>query len=100
MSTHNICFHGEIRNLFVWMSSQLEVRYRSPVTQFLELIIGTDDFLINDQILSIFFLFFHKTYIVGTQWKHLGEALQTCTHNVYFHGEIKYLCGFSSHLEV
>ena len=37
----------------------------------------------------IIFLFLKKTYVVGTQWKCLGEALLTCTHNVCFLQEIR-----------
>ena len=40
-------------------------------------------------ILGIFFLFLHKTYIVGTHWKCLTKVLLMSTHNVCFYGELK-----------
>ena len=30
-----------------------------------------------------------KTYVVGTHYKHLGEALLMSTHDICFHGEIR-----------
>ena len=42
---------------------------------------------------SIFFFFFFyifpQKHVVGTQQKHLSEALLISTHNTYFHGEIR-----------
>ena len=47
-----------------------------------------------DEVLSvrkvlIFFFFCMKTYVVGTHYKHLGEALLMSTNNICFHAEIR-----------
>ena len=37
--------------------------------------------------ISIFLSFAPKHKIVGTSWNRLGEAVITCTHNLYFEHE-------------
>ena len=42
----------------------------------------------NPKVL-IFFLFYHKRYVVGTHQKRLAKAFPVSTHNISFHGEIR-----------
>ena len=53
--------------------------------------IGLDKiFFFNPKVL-IFFLFLHKTYVVGTHKKRLIEALLMSIHNICYHGDKKYI---------
>ena len=40
-------------------------------------------------ILGFFSYFSIKTYVVGTHWKRLVEALPMSTHNICFYGELE-----------
>ena len=64
MSTHNICFHGEIRKII-----------------FL-------DFFFSTKKYGYFSYSSTKTYVVDTQWECLDKVLLMRTHNLNFHGEI------------
>ena len=59
-------------------------------------IIATEKALFSSEKCWYLSYFSMKTYVVGTHYKHLAEALLMSTHNVCFCGEIrKILCGYS-----
>ena len=87
---HNIWFHGEIRKIFTWYHSHLELCTSTNL-------IATDKALFASKKCWYLSYFSKKTttYVVGTHWKHLGEALLMSTHHICFCWEIrKILCGY------
>ena len=72
MSTKNICFHGKIRKIFIW-------------------VIGLDKMLLISPKVLIFFIFLHDSYVVvlirSALVRHFDEYPQHM-----FYGEIRKLC--------
>ena len=104
MSTHNVCFHGEIfLKYFLFLHENICCGYSSISTRCFWWVPTTYVFM-EKYFLNISY-FSMKTYVVGTQasqqgasdeypqhmfsWRNKGEMLLMSTHNICFHGEIR-----------
>ena len=76
-----------------WSECLLSVHFL--ILQLKYCTIATDKALFSSEKCWYLSYFSTKTYVVGTHWKSLGEALPMSTHNICFNREInKILCGY------
>ena len=93
MSIHNICFCGEIREIFIWMqllSEGLEFLERQTGTKQQEIFHNPDMAHLFNQKILIFFLFLDENICCGysLELPYSGasgtEALLMSTYNMFF----------------
>ena len=91
MSTHNICFCGEIRKLLCGYPLLSVAMHSGPGLHCSQWMIIAPDkvlFFFHPKSMDIF-LILPQRHVMSTHQKHLREALLTSTHNICFCEEIR-----------